>query len=43
MKFSITLEICMDFYMTFDYGKRQFYDVNTVKMSGGRHGGLCLE
>ena len=31
---SITLEICMDFYMTFDYGKRQFDDVNNVKRSG---------
>ena len=34
MEFSITLGICMDFYMTFDYGKRQFDDVNTVKRSG---------
>ena len=34
MEFSITLGICMDFYMTFDYGKRQFGDANTVKRSG---------
>ena len=36
----MTLQICIDFYMTFVYGKRQFDDVNTVKKSGSSS--LCV-